>query len=179
MGSRTGGFAAVAVAAMLAAGSASAQEGAECGVYVFFNSGQVALGQQSRDVLLEYARTYPGAELAVTGYTDAAGSAAANQALAQQRARNVAAALPGTSITSVVGVGEAVRPGTSGATDPLNRRVEVIRADCTGAGAVPTPLTANAGLAAGVGVGVIGLGAALAGDDDDDDGDSGTGTPGT
>ena len=159
------------------AGPAAAQEGAAptCGVTVFFNSGQTQIGRQARDVLIEYARDHPGAPMAITGYSDASGSAAANQALSLQRARSVAGALEGAAIVSVTGAGEAVRPGTTGPDDPANRRVEALRQDC---GTVPGPVDANAGLAAGAGVAALAIGAAI-GDDDDDDSGSDTSTGGT
>ncbi|SFD73043.1 OmpA family protein [Roseivivax sediminis] len=161
---------AVAMAALPAAAQ-DAEGTRACGVYVFFNSGQAEVDPAGRDVLIEYARTNPGARLTVTGYSDAAGNAAANQALSLRRAQSVASALSGTTILAVTGAGEAVRPGTSGPNDPSNRRVEALREDC---GGVPGPATANAGVVAGVGIGAIAVGAALAGDDDD-----GVSSPGT
>ncbi|ETW10734.1 outer membrane protein OmpA [Roseivivax marinus] len=165
---------AVTGAAAAAAVPAQAQDTQTCGIYVFFNSGQSSVGASARDVLIEFARDYPGAQMTVTGYSDAAGSAAANQALSLQRAQSVAAALAGTEILAVNGVGEAVRPGTTGPNDPSNRRVEALRADCD---EVPGVVTDNAGLAAGAGVAALAIGAAVAGDDDDSD--SGTSTGGT
>ncbi|ETX15383.1 peptidoglycan-associated lipoprotein [Roseivivax halodurans JCM 10272] len=113
-------------------GAAAAQESAApaCGVTIFFNAGQTVIGRQARDVLIEYARDYPGAPMVITGYSDAAGSAAANQAVSLQRARSVAAALEGTAILTVSGAGAAVLPGTSGQNDPANRRVDAVRQDC-------------------------------------------------
>ncbi|ETX30031.1 OmpA family protein [Roseivivax isoporae] len=164
-------LAATAAFATLSA-PAIAQEAGQCGVYVFFNSGQRTLGADASAILAEYARSNPGAQISVTGYADAPGSATTNQAVSLERAQAVAAALGGTNVVSVTGAGEAVRPGTSGPNDPANRRVEALKQGCTG------PVTAmdNTGLIAAAGIGALALGAALAGDDDDDNDGTGTTT---
>lgn len=163
-------LAATAACATFAA-PAMAQQVGECGVYVFFNSGQATVGPRAAQVLNEYARSNPGATLQITGYSDAGGAAAANQALSQQRAQSVASQLAGANIVSVAGAGEATRPGTSGPNDPSNRRVEALRQNCTPDGM----LADNAGVAAAAGLGVLALAAGLGGGGDDDD-SSGTGT---
>ncbi len=101
-----------------------------CAVYVFFADGQATVGRYARDVLVRFARDYPGTPLNVTGYSDAAGTPAQNAALSLSRARSVAEALEGTEILSVTGAGAAVLPGTTGPLDPANRRVEARRAGC-------------------------------------------------
>ncbi|MHA6346828.1 OmpA family protein [Roseivivax sp. CAU 1761] len=166
------GVLAAAATAVTFASPAAAQT-AQCGVYVFFNSGQAVLGQQAADVLREYARNNPGAEVRIAGYSDASGSTAANQALSLQRAQSVAAALAGTQIIEVAGVGEAVRPGASGPLDPSNRRVEVVRQNCVGGIARMD----NTGLAIGAGVGALALAALLAGDGDESGTTTTTTTP--
>lgn len=168
------GILAAAAAVATLAAPAYAQN-AECGVYVFFNSGQQGVGPRASAVLAEYARNNPGAQLRVTGYADAAGAAATNQALSLQRAQSVAAALAGTNITAVTGAGEAVRPGTSGPNDPSNRRVEALRANCT----PDSVLADNAALAAGAGIGALVLAAGLSGGGDDDDDTTTTTTTGS
>jgi len=63
---------------------------------VFFPTGGIKLNADARAVVAEaaaHAAKYDNPQVIVSGYTDRAGSAAANQALSVKRARSVAAAL--------------------------------------------------------------------------------------
>ncbi len=171
----------VFLAAALVGGAAlpaAAQQ--QCGAIVFFPSGQNELGSSASSALQAFLQGNPGASFTVTGYSDAAGSAASNLALSQRRAQSVAAAMSSTTVTGVSGGGEAVRPRTSGPADPANRRVEVVNNACPNglyggtataqAGAAPF---GGAGLAVGAGVGALALGALLIDNDDDSGGSTG------
>lgn len=167
-----------AAAALMSAGlamPAAAQE--SCGVVVFFANGKAVLTEQGRAVLQDYLNRNAGKPLTVTGYTDAVGSAASNQALSERRAANVAASLSGANIVLVAGGGEAVRPGTTGPNDPANRRVEITNEACNAPVIVKTTPGIGPGLALG-GVGLLAAGiAALS--DSSSGGTGGTGTSGT
>lgn len=161
--------------AMLAGASLPAAAQEACGLVVFFESGQASVDAADAAALRGFVSANSGAALSVTGYTDAAGSAASNAALSQTRAEAVAASLAAegaVTIASVQGLGEAVRPGTTGPDDPANRRVEVVNADC--GNVVVGPLDGSAGLAALGGIGALAIFAA-----GDNDSSSSSSTPGT
>ncbi len=100
---------------------------------VYFDTGSAALDAEDKALLDEAANflsQYPIAHVEITGYTDTAGSAEANSALAQRRAAAVAAALRGAGAplamsVVVVGVGEP-EGAADGQADPNNRRVDVL-----------------------------------------------------
>ncbi|WP_246107239.1 OmpA family protein [Puniceibacterium confluentis] len=144
----------------------AAAQNLQCGVVIFFPSGQNALGPSASAAVQAFASANPGASFTVTGYTDAPGSAAANAALSQRRAQSVAAAMTATNVSSVVGGGEATRPGTTGPNDPANRRVEVVNDACAGGLYQTTTVTRTGpfdgtGLAVAAGVGALALGVAF------------------
>lgn len=164
-----------AVAAAMLAGTAipaAAQD--SCGVVVFFNNGQATLDAAAQAALTDFLSRNAGEPLTVTGYTDAVGSAASNQALSERRAASVAGTLQGANIVQVAGGGEAARPGTSGPNDPANRRVEITNTSCVGATVVRTtggnPALGPGLVVGGLGILAVGVAAAL------DDGSSGTST---
>ena len=171
------GCAAAAGLGLLVAGGAAAQT--QCGVILFFDSGQTGLSGAERSALAANIAANPGIYSA-TGYSDSTGSAAANVAVSQQRAANVAAvvsSVSGASVSGVIGAGGATRPGTTGPADPRNRRVEVIKDGCVGAGVPGGPAEMNAGLGVAATVGALGV-LAVAMDDDSSSGST-SGTGGT
>ena len=96
---------------------------------VYFDSGKSAVSNDlaaAAATLKAYLDGYPGAKLAVSGYNDPSGNAAANAELSKNRAQGVAAALKAAGIadTSV----ELVKPAeatSAGVTPEQARRVEV------------------------------------------------------
>jgi len=96
---------------------------------VYFDSGNSAVSNDlaaAATTLKAYLDGHPGAKLAVSGYNDPSGNAAANAALSKNRAQGVAAALKAAGIadTSV----ELVKPAeatSTGVTPEQARRVEV------------------------------------------------------
>ena len=96
---------------------------------VYFDSGKSAVSNDlaaALATLKAYLDGHPGAKLAVSGYNDPSGNAAANAALSKNRAQGVAAALKAAGIadTSV----ELVKPAeatSTGVTPEQARRVEV------------------------------------------------------
>jgi outer membrane protein OmpA-like peptidoglycan-associated protein len=93
---------------------------------VTFASGADTLDAQGRAELAELAgvlKRYPGARLALTGYADPAGDAAANQALSQRRAEAVRAALAEAGVAANVVSLEAAGE-TGSAAVRANRKVE-------------------------------------------------------
>lgn len=169
------GCATAAGLGLLTAGSAAAQT--QCGVILFFASGQTALSGAEQTALATNIAANPGVYTA-TGYSDSTGSAAANASVSQRRADSVAAivnGVDGSSVAGATGAGEATRPGTTGPADPRNRRVEVIKEGCVGPAAVDgAGGQMNAGLGVAAGVGALGVLAVMV-----DDGSSGSSTSGT
>ena len=96
---------------------------------VYFDSGNSAVSNDlaaATTTLKAYLDGHPGAKLAVSGYNDPSGNAAANAALSKNRAQGVAAAFKAAGIvdTSV----ELVKPAeatSTGVTPEQARRVEV------------------------------------------------------
>ena len=96
---------------------------------VYFDSGKSAVSNDlaaAAATLKAYLDGHPGAKLAVSGYNDPSGNAAANAELSKNRAQGVAAALKAAGIadTSV----ELVKPAeatSTGVTPEQARRVEV------------------------------------------------------
>ena len=96
---------------------------------VYFDSGKSAVSNDlaaAAATLKAYLDGHPGAKLAVSGYNDPSGNAAANAELSKNRAQGVAAALKAAGIadTSV----ELVKPAeatSAGVTPEQARRVEV------------------------------------------------------
>ena len=99
-------------------------------VKVYFDSGKVALATVFADAaagLKDYLAANPGTSLAVSGYNDASGNAAANAELSKNRAQAVAKALVASGIaeTSVALVKPEQTTDTAGSPDAA-RRVEVV-----------------------------------------------------
>ena len=99
-------------------------------VKVYFDTGKVALAPAFTDAaagLKDYLAANTGSSLAVSGYNDASGNAAANAELSKKRAQAVAAALVASGIaqTSVALVKPEQTTDTSVAADAA-RRVEVV-----------------------------------------------------
>ena len=96
---------------------------------VYFDSGNSAVSNDlaaAATTLKAYLDGHPGAKLAVSGYNDPSGNAAANAALSKNRAQGVAAAFKAAGIvdTSI----ELVKPAeatSTGVTPEQARRVEV------------------------------------------------------
>ena len=96
---------------------------------VYFDSGKSAVSNDlaaAAATLKAYLDGHPGAKLAVSGYNDPSGNAAANAEVSKNRAQGVAAALKAAGIadTSV----ELVKPAeatSAGVTPEQARRVEV------------------------------------------------------
>lgn len=171
------GCATAAGLGLLTAGGAAAQT--QCGVILFFASGQTALSGAEQTALAANIAANPGA-YSLAGYTDSTGSAAANASVSQRRAESVASivsAVSGSSVTSATGEGEATRPGTTGPADPRNRRVEVIKDGCVGPGVPQAPGDASAGLGVAATVGALGVLAVMTDDDSSSGSTSGTGGP--
>jgi outer membrane protein OmpA-like peptidoglycan-associated protein len=108
---------------------------------VLFDFGSAALRRDARDklsLIAGLAASYPGAAVTIGGHADSVGTATANQALSEDRADTVAAALSALGIDqdrmTATGFGETrpVAPNTNpdGSDNPegraLNRRVEVL-----------------------------------------------------
>lgn len=99
-------------------------------VKVYFDTGKTALAPAFADAaagLKDYLAANSGSSLAVSGYNDASGNAAANAELSKQRAQAVAAALVSSGIAqaSVALVKPEQTTDTSVAADAA-RRVEVV-----------------------------------------------------
>lgn len=101
---------------------------------VYFPVGSAAIdadGQRELDWFVRQMRPYPEASFNVQGFTDSTGSEASNQALAGQRAGNVAAYLNGQGIdasrivTTGFGAGDAAASNATTQGRRNNRRVEV------------------------------------------------------
>ncbi|WP_238366762.1 OmpA family protein [Mesobacterium pallidum] len=123
----------ILLAATLSLSAAAAQAQNTCAVSIFFPNGGAGLGPQDIAVLDAYANSYAPGPVTIYGYADATGGAAANLALSQARANAVAARLMarGMAVSTAAGRGETTLPGTTGPTDPANRRVEVGTTNCT------------------------------------------------
>lgn len=99
-------------------------------VKVYFDTGKTALATAFPDAaagLKDYLSANPGSSLAVSGYNDASGNAAANAELSKNRAQAVAAALVASGIAeaSVALVKPEVTTDTAVSADAA-RRVEVV-----------------------------------------------------
>lgn len=99
-------------------------------VKVYFDTGKTVLAPAFADAaagLKDYLAANSGSSLAVSGYNDASGNAAANAELSKQRAQAVAAALVSSGIAqaSVALVKPEQTTDTSVAADAA-RRVEVV-----------------------------------------------------
>ncbi len=113
-----------AAAAPEAAAPASAPEAAK----LYFDSGKAGLGADATAALqsiIDFATANPGARIAISGFHDATGSAAANAELAKNRAKAVREALKAAGISQ--DRIEMRKPEmTEGGSDPAEaRRVEV------------------------------------------------------
>lgn len=102
---------------------------------VLFSTGQANLqpeGQRSMEKLADFLRRNPQQLAAVEGYTDSVGSAAANQALSERRARAVVDALVQLGVPSsqlsqqAFGEERPVASNTTASGRQANRRVEVV-----------------------------------------------------
>ena len=103
-----------AVAAAMLAGTAipaAAQD--SCGVVVFFNNGQATLDAAAQAALNDFLSRNAGEPLTVTGYTDAVGSAASNQALSERRAASVAGTLQGANTIRPTAASRSPTPAAS------------------------------------------------------------------
>ena len=99
-------------------------------VKVYFDTGKTALAPAFADAaagLKDYLSTMSGSSLAVSGYNDASGNAAANAELSKNRAQAVAAALVAAGIPQA-SVALVKPEQTTDASVPGDaaRRVEVI-----------------------------------------------------
>lgn len=108
---------------------------------VLFESGGVELkpgAQLILDRLAAYLKENPGARAIIEGHTDNVGSPTMNQALSEQRAASVAAALRSRGVgmdrLEIVGLGEAypVASNDTSAGREENRRVEVVLSNARG-----------------------------------------------
>lgn len=83
------------------------------------------------DKVVQFAKRYPDADLAITGYTDSRGSAKMNQSLSEHRAESVKAYLVGKGVAAdritTQGEGEAnpIASNATAAGRAQNRRVEI------------------------------------------------------
>jgi len=101
---------------------------------LYFNIGTSELTSESQAELqsiLEQATSRPGSEIFVTGYTDSAGSSAANDALSLRRAEAIRQMLIGMGFNAdrVIAVGRGNReplvPTQEHMPEPKNRRAEI------------------------------------------------------
>lgn len=108
---------------------------------VLFDTGQSQLhagGGHGIRELAEFMRRHPEVQASIEGHTDDVGSEARNQALSDQRARSVMAALVGLGVSpdrlQSLGFGEArpVGQNASAAGRQMNRRVELVFAPTQG-----------------------------------------------
>ncbi|MCU0912702.1 MAG: OmpA family protein [Rhodobacteraceae bacterium] len=121
-----------ALAAALALGLAT-PAAADCRFTLHFAFGSAALSRADAGLLHRVVRAYPGASFALSAHADDDGSPAGNARVAERRAEAVAGRLhrAGLRGTQVVAVSDAwdVTPST-GASSPLNRRVDLFVAGC-------------------------------------------------
>ncbi|MGB1234902.1 MAG: OmpA family protein [Planktomarina sp.] len=159
----------LATAAVCAASIANAN----CTVYVPFASGSATVSASSAALLQRAAATHPGNAIALTGHTDAVGSAALNTRLSNARVQAVASALSGGGasagqITQASGVADAAPRVAGTGAQALNRRVEVQISDCvpsrftngavaTVAGQAAAGSLGGSAVTSGFAVGLIGL----------------------
>jgi hypothetical protein len=120
------------LAAALALGLAS-PAAADCRFTLHFAFGSAALSRADAGLLHRLARSYPGATFALSAHADDDGSPAGNARVAGRRAEAVAGRLQRAGLRrgQVVSLSDAwdVTPST-GASSPLNRRVDVFVAGC-------------------------------------------------
>ena len=111
------------------AGATAADVGGVPQLNVYFDTGKAAIAPEFSDrgkEVLAAAKASPGAKVVVSGYNDPTGNAAANKALAKQRAFAVAAALKAAGVADSQIVLEKPAETTQGAgDDAAARRVEV------------------------------------------------------
>jgi hypothetical protein len=156
----------IAAAMTLGANVASAN----CTIVLPFANGSAALSQANQSVLEALIANDPSAAVTVTGHTNATGSAATNQRLANARVAAVTGYLSASSNSVNVVSSQAVASRTpvsgSAAADSVNRRVEIFVHGCNPAAysvlSNTTQVAAgNAGLFGGLGN--VGVGGILAG----------------
>ena len=120
------------LAAALALGLAS-PAAADCRFTLHFAFGSAALSRADAGLLNRLARSYPGATFALSAHADDDGAPAGNARVAARRAEAVAGRLQRTGLRrgQVVSLSEVwdVTPST-GASSPLNRRVDVFVSGC-------------------------------------------------
>src|SRR5690554_4214764 len=124
---------ATAISLSVAAAGATAASAETCVLALPFDFGSAAISATNQGLLDTIRTKYNGRTVNLAGFTDAVGSASANQALSVRRANTVSRYLTsGTSIevNNVTGFGEAnLKVADSGA-NQLNRRVEVTIDNC-------------------------------------------------
>lgn len=111
-----------------ASGTPASGAAAALPVEIYFATGKSALPGDAHDALataLAYAQAHPQASLAVSGFTDATGSAALNAALSKQRALAVRDALQAAGLAPGRIVLEKPRAITGGNDARAARRVEI------------------------------------------------------
>jgi outer membrane protein OmpA-like peptidoglycan-associated protein len=99
-------------------------------VKVYFDTGKVALAPAFADAsagLKDYLAANPGTSLAVSGYNDPSGNAAANAELSKNRAQAVAAALVSSGIAEAsVALVKPEQTTDTAVSAEAARRVEVV-----------------------------------------------------
>jgi outer membrane protein OmpA-like peptidoglycan-associated protein len=96
---------------------------------VYFDTGKADVSKDFSTVasgLKDYAAAHPDAKLAVSGFNDPTGNAAANAALSKRRAQGVAAALEATGVpAAAVALEKPADTTVTGTSNAEARRVEV------------------------------------------------------
>lgn len=141
------------LAAALAMGLAQ-PAAADCRFTLHFAFSSTAIERGDAQLLHLLARTYPGATFALSAHADDDGSPAGNARVAARRAEAVAGRLQQAGLRpgQVVSVSDAwdVTPST-GASSPLNRRVDLYVAGCNPAAHPEARLPRSPGVALGGG----------------------------